>query len=104
MQDDIVESDGFETNDTALAAYLQFCGHDVIGTEWEAGMCTFIFAKTEGLAKDFGKYITSSARVNPVQFVPCYISIMGMVKTARNNEKARLGVPTHERLEDKTRA
>jgi hypothetical protein len=97
----VVEEDTrFETNQSVLAAYLVYRGHEITETEWENGMCTFFFDSTDAVALDFGDFITSAARVEPVQFNNAFKQVLQRVKECRAREKKRLGVPVDERLED----
>lgn len=92
----------FETNQTVVAAFLVHCGHEIVTTIWDDGMCTFTFEHTEDLSRDFGTFVRGKASVEPASFNNTFGQVMRRLKESRAEEKRRLGVPESQRLEDAT--
>lgn len=83
----VVSNLRFETNQTAVAAYLVFCGHEVVDSLWEGESCTFFFDHTEDLSEAFAQYVSGQASVEPVQYSTCYGQVMKIVKERRRLSK-----------------
>lgn len=79
----VEEDQEFSTNQTVCAAYLVYCGHDIIDTEWRDGMCTFFFGRCDELNDDFGEFVQGAASVEPVSFSNAYGQVMQRVKNER---------------------
>lgn len=84
----VEEDERFETNQSNVAAFLVFCGHDIVEALWENESCTFLFDQNEDLARDFAEYVQGKARVEPVGFSTSYGQVMKIVKEKRRDHHA----------------
>jgi hypothetical protein len=73
----------FETTQSSVAAYLVFCGHEVVESLWENETCTFFFDHTEDLTAAFALYNQGQASVEPIGYSTAYGQIMKLVKERR---------------------
>lgn len=89
MLKEVEETDEFETNQTVLAAYLVYEGHELARTLWENNMCTFFFENTEQLQASFGIFLQGKARVEPVGFNNAFGQVLGRVKEERRQRQSR---------------
>lgn len=85
------KTERFETSQSNVAAFLVFCGHEIVESIWENETCTFFFEHTEELSEDFGAYCRGEASVEPVSFSTCYGQIMRLVKERRAEYKRTHG-------------
>lgn len=70
--DEIVEVEDFETSHTVVAAYLTYCGHELVGTVWENQQCVFQFNPSDQLSKDMALFNSNQARVEPSAYSNAY--------------------------------
>jgi hypothetical protein len=87
--EDLVEEERFETSHTACAAYLLYCGLDIVDLVWEDFTCTFFFDNTASLQEHFAAFVRGQARVEPQQYSNTFGQVTRRMREHPDNPRRR---------------